>query len=100
MKSWVYPGAKVVCIKGAPKSAIDGPAPQTHGIYTVRGFYKGPQWDQLLLVEFVNNELMHPDGHEVGWDIRRFRPLVKRKTDISIFTATLHDQRLKFAEAA
>ena len=89
MKAWVYLGAKVVCIKGAPKSAIDGPAPQTNGIYTIRGFYHGPCWDQILLEEFRNDTLFHPDGHEVGWDIRRFRPLRKRKTDIAIFEAML-----------
>lgn len=92
MKDWLYPGAKVVCIKGVSKSAIGGPAPQTNGIYTVRAILTGlPKWDQLLLHEFHNSELFHPDGREVGWDARRFRPLTKRPTDISVFTDLLHD---------
>src|SRR5690606_1506648 len=91
MRDWLYPGAKVVCIQGAPESATGGPAPQTNGIYTVRAVLTGlPLWDQILLEEFRNDELFHPDGREIGWDARRFRPLQKRKTSIEVFKRLLN----------
>jgi hypothetical protein len=46
-------------------------------------------WDGIGL-EF--NEIVTPvlDGHVQAFNSRRFRPVVDRKTDISIFTEILH----------
>lgn len=83
-------GQKVVCIKGGTSSlARNGWCPQTGGVYTVRGIYNGPERIDLHLAEYVHHQ-HHPDGIELGWDASRFRPVVERKTDFSIFTAILN----------
>lgn len=83
-------GQKVVCIRGADRSSVtrDGWAPKTGGIYTIRGIYDGPIRVDLNFEEYVHHEF-HDDGAEIGWNSERFRPIVERKTDISIFKAML-----------
>ena len=81
-------GQKVVCIKGG-NITHNGFVPVTGGIYTVRGFFRG-QYDgspRIWLEEYIHPEKI--DGIEIGWNATRFRPIVERKTDISIFTEIL-----------
>lgn len=84
-------GQKVVCVdaSGLPSfmaKLIEGK------IYTVRGFVLGicRDWsigDGVTLMEMKNPPT--PCGQENGFDPSRFRPIVDRTTDISIFTAML-----------
>ncbi len=79
-------GQKVICIK-APPGAPFFPwrAFPKHGqVYTIRDFRSD---DSLRLVEIQNDIGM--SGLECGFCPRRFRPVVERKTDISIFQALL-----------
>ena len=89
-------GQKVVCIRGATRSSMTRGnwAPKTGGVYTVRGIYNGPERVDLNFEEYVHHEF-HDCGAEYGWDASRFRPVVERKTDISIFTDMLKTQRVR-----
>lgn len=90
-------GQKVVCIQGATHktSAVDDFRPMTGGIYTVRGYVIG-SFPRLLLEEYVHPEIWS-DGFEWGWNATRFRPLVSRKTDISIFTDILTTKKTRIS---
>lgn len=61
--------------------------------YTVRGF--GISWTDgsagIYLDEIVR--IAH-EGAEITFAARRFRPVIERKTDISIFTAMLTPNRV------
>jgi hypothetical protein len=83
-------GQKVVCVdvSNTPgKKWMHGDKPTLGKIYTVIG-------DELIDGE----EAIFIDGHE-NWSFLawRFRPLVERKTDISIFTRLLAPSREKEA---
>lgn len=60
------------------------PKPRHGVVYTVREieFHFGLEW---LVIGFGTD----------GFDARDFRPVVERKTDISIFTKTLTDKTLE-----
>lgn len=94
-------GQKVVCTRGADRSSLTKGnwAPKTGGVYTVRGIYNGPIRVDLNLEEYVHHEF-HADGGELGWDASRFRPVVQRKTDISIFKALLTPSKEKVETAS
>lgn len=92
-------GQRVVCINGV---FIDKrwyhceTQPREGEIYTIRGFppqnYMTPPDTEPLyyLEEIVNTPVLWESGvFELAWPHRRFRPLVERKTDISIFTKML-----------
>lgn len=94
-------GQKVVCVmlmeeqEGGPAAALSIPnRPVMNGIYTVRAF-RTVHSDQYVLL----CELRNPSGNwaQIGrgeppfWH-GLFRPLVERKTDISIFTKMLKKQ--------
>lgn len=100
-----YVGQKAVCIDDS-----FGPGPWDRGrpylpiageIYIVR--LTGMQKFQtetapaLWLSEVVNPVHLWEDGEigEIGFSSHRFRPLVERKTDISIFTKILDDVKSK-----
>lgn len=93
------PSMLVVCIKGADIGyrSRGGWAPKTGYVYTVRGYYHGPQWDQIYLEEYVHHET-HPDGCEIGWMASRFRPLGKDR--LSIFRQHLTGIPSKTKETA
>jgi len=66
-------------------------APIKGGVYTVRGYVPescGLSSSALLLVELVNAP--SPDGEPTFFD-GRFRRVVVKKTDISVFTSMLTD---------
>jgi hypothetical protein len=91
-------GQKVVCVSD---HACDDPRllpggeyvpnwPSVGAVYTVRGLRDGPVRPHLLLEEVINPERFFAEGvYEMGWNPTRFRPVVERKTDISIFTDIL-----------
>jgi hypothetical protein len=67
-------------------------------VYTIRAMTIGwPEFGSMpaLLLE----EIQHPHDErfaagEMAFDRRRFRPVIERKTDISIFTAMLTPNRV------
>lgn len=65
-------------------------------VYTIREMLGHPLTGEVgvMLAEVVNT--IHPAyGRERGYYARSFRKVQSRKTDISIFTAMLHDKRSK-----
>lgn len=96
-------GMKVVCIDIAwPDHAPDLVRrgvrfPEAGRIYTIREMLPHPS-DQRIFVRL--NEIQNPvisyrgsSPQEVCFGARRFRPIQKRKTDISCFAALLNDQK-------
>ena len=103
-------GDKVVCIASAERiSAMQDLTPGSNypcsgGVYTIREIRDDNSSDgrlTLLLVELDNSHLIGVktnNGYgykEPGFPVTGFRKVQPRKTDISIFTAMLHDQRQK-----
>ena len=83
-------GQKVICVDDANQDWTPGETDVRRGkIYTIRSVncFKQPG---LYLVE-INNPPMLTDSGFIERDFlqRRFRPIVERKTDISIFTRML-----------
>ncbi len=94
-----YVGQKVVCVDDEP-GGYPGNAPNLAGlksgaIYTVRALREHDHSGNmgLLLCEIIRPILSDDCGREQPFYIRRFRPAVERKTDISIFTAMLTPKR-------
>lgn len=77
-------GEKAACIRydwqSPHGSAVPPYAPKVGEIFTVRAAAIDPE-DGVLMLVF--DEIDHE------WDAENFRPLVKRKTDISVFKAML-----------
>lgn len=72
--------------------------PTKGGVYTVRGFYESTLKGVAVLLDEIVNPPMPSvtlGWRELGFKPKRFRKVQPRKTDISIFTAMLHDQRQK-----
>jgi hypothetical protein len=92
-------GQKVVCMDAAPHAkyspwkvrlgaSMDGL--KDRAIYTVRAvnLYRGQPC--IYLAEIARSlDPNIPEAGEPGYSPKRFRPVVERKTDISIFTAML-----------
>lgn len=100
-----YVGQKVVCVEDRPhmfykrgSPAMDGLRKDT--VYTVRAVGIDPHWKTpaLWLVEIVRP--IRGSKTEIGYDPRRFRPVVERKTDISIFKEILNNPRIRIPEDA
>lgn len=91
-------GQKVVCVSGPLIKVLDGrPLPTVGDVYTIRAIKRGFHRDfgrSVLLNEIVSPT--HPeDGQELGFFAIRFRPVIERKTDISIFTAMLKPSKVE-----
>lgn len=71
-----------------------GNVPEPGGAYTVRSIRQGLQTGvTLLLLAELDNSHMPVKGLEPGFDSRYFRPLIERKTDISVFQAMLNPSK-------
>jgi hypothetical protein len=86
-------GQKVVCVSGrSHKREWCGETDVVVGaIYTIRAIYTEVMQPRLG-VGLVFEEIIHPAGprgREPGFYSSRFRPIVERKTDISVFTKML-----------
>lgn len=70
--------------------------PQIDEIYTIRAINVWPTNTILRFYEFDYSHLIGVGGStiEPGWDSRGFRPVIERKTDISIFTRMLDGTKL------
>jgi hypothetical protein len=99
-------GQKVVCVDGIfidPRWYRSLERPVEKRVYTVRGYAsveylnatREPNVRCLIyLEEIVNPPVMWDFGvDEIAWPALRFRPVVERKTDISIFTAMLNPSK-------
>ena len=92
-------GQKVVCIH-QPKSAIakqwmelGANYPSKNSIYTIRDIVSFPDGSSgFLLQELWNDHLGYKP--EPAFDACHFRPIVERKTDISVFTKMLTDTKV------
>jgi hypothetical protein len=80
-------GQKVVCVnaEGTPELTLNA-------IYTITAI--DPDAKDGIGVELAEVE---PPGGYIEWiyDIRRFRPIVERKTNISVFTEMLKTKKSK-----
>lgn len=90
-------GQKICCVDdgGWKCSLRNVPNRPVRGrIYTIRSFYKE---DSIYLEEILNPSDAKWKNGEIGegcfWT-RRFRPIVSRKTDISIFTRMLNPSQV------
>lgn len=85
-----YVGQKVVCVDASPcrhrlRHSL------THGaIYVIAGF--DTEDPSITNLHLEGDEVVFQPGWDapVGWSPDRFRPVVERKTDISIFKAMLN----------
>jgi hypothetical protein len=97
-----YVGQKVVCVDagGHDRYVPRGfkSSREMHGltegrVYTVR--WVGPALFGVMGIRV--DEIIRPDcpifGREAAFAAARFRPVVERKTDISLFTAMLNPKR-------
>ncbi|WP_334154722.1 hypothetical protein [Agrobacterium pusense] len=94
-------GQKVVMVEAYKphvyeRAADEGVTLPTKGtVYTIRGMEPGEGWH--VGMTFIWLEELHNapslDGIEPNWDASLFRPLVERKTDISIFKAMLNPSK-------
>jgi hypothetical protein len=99
-------GQKVVCVGGAGSPAIDWEfwcshwkvtRPIRNLVYTVRDTRAGKN-SQLIRVEEIVNpivEFSDAAAQEPWWWSIYFRPLVERKTDISIFTEMITKDKVR-----
>jgi hypothetical protein len=93
-----YIGQKVVCVRTAGwEKYIDITLPKEDAVYTIRGIDVNRTDNDdpvgLWLEEIVNPPRMYTAGfQEASFGHWRFRPIVQRKTDISIFTELLNKQ--------
>ena len=82
-------GKKVVCVDFEGEAEYrawypDVVLPERKVVYTVRKVFERDGCEALLL-----NEIRNRDTPEAGFRSFRFRPVVERKTDISIFQKML-----------
>ena len=91
-------GQKVVCVDDvfASRHYPGYEAwPTKNIVYTIRDIYNEDfedGWATALLLEEIINpfyDWLTLGNHEAGFSARRFRPVVEKKTDISIFTKML-----------
>lgn len=95
-------GQKVVCIKSGAWHSLNGDehdGPAYGDVVTIRGFDTSKQGG-LLFHEWRRPQHLYSDGTERGYLHIRFRPVVERKTDISIFTKMLTPDTRRVQERA
>lgn len=85
-------GQKVVCIHTFPQAewTPEIAFPNKDAVYTIRAIIAYPAGEGALLREIKNPQVDTFAGFvEPAFTVRAFRPLVERKTDISIFKKML-----------
>jgi len=95
-------GQKVVCVNVDPSRPgrmwVVSEAPSLGRVYTIADMWKDQVINEIVF-DFI--ELSRSDfavvlkGRKLGYGSWRFRPVVERKTDISIFTAMLNPAKAK-----
>lgn len=81
-------GQNVVCIDSVPHPEAGGPQPIVGRVYTVSWVNYCEEYSTEI-IDLI--ELPSPESREFyrGWNGQMFRPVIERKTDISLFTAML-----------
>lgn len=95
-------GQRVVCIDAGPEKTapdhrwVPGEEPVEGQTYTVRRCFADGQGELLLWLNEVCRAPLSRAlyGEDAGYGAFRFRPVVERKTDISIFTKMLDTTRV------
>lgn len=97
-----HAGQKVVCVDDGPhknqrarRTGISVPLKRGK-VYEIAHVTPPDPKGQLgvILVGVGGSRVFHSRlGYELGWGASRFRPVVTRKTDISVFTEILGPQR-------
>lgn len=109
MSNNFYVGQEVVCINvednafvlpGVVYDLTEGVSHylELNMIYVIRDIFLNHHGQVVVLLEGIKRGYHGPDNMEMGFDIRRFRPLVKKKTDISVFTNLLKERTFVDAE--
>lgn len=87
-------GQKVVCVDADVTDGIwvEGEAPEKGRVYTVKGVHLNNRGEVVLHLHEIDradySKVWHRN-HNLGYGAYRFRPVVERETDISLFTAML-----------
>lgn len=100
-------GDKVVCISVPEDMGYGHQLPEIRRIYTIRQIGLGLAFGVVVKLDEIRNQSRTYNSSKFGRTVtgeicfgaRHFRPVQTRKTDISIFTAMLHDQRQKVPAA-
>lgn len=88
-------GQKVVCVDTSPGSRGYVPIELEKGrVYTVAWISDYPDPDGDYGIHLVGIISQPQPLHNSGFKCRRFRPIVERKTDISIFTSMLKPSKV------
>lgn len=94
-------GQKVVCVDAGDINGfgcrwMDDDAPTVGSVYTVTSIHADCTGDTVFhLVEIPRGPIARRQwGESAGYNVVRFRPVVERKTDISIFTAMLTGSKI------
>lgn len=86
-------GQKVVCVDASSRQGYSwhDDAPIEGAVYTVSGNFVGADGTPIIhLIELRRSaEAVFWYGPETGYRASRFRPIVDRKTDISVFQEIL-----------
>lgn len=91
-------GMKVVCVEAMPGPRWLEHHPAVGDVLTIRGLDPTEDGERLYLwfEEIRNMSFQYRDSFgEVSFNARRFRPVVSRKTDISVFLAMLTPNKEK-----
>jgi hypothetical protein len=93
-------GQKVVCVDAScdpDRTWDDGEAPTEGAVYTIASLNVHADGTPILsLVELRRTPLsLWLHGPTAGYKQSRFRPVVEKKTDISIFVAMLTPNKVK-----
>ena len=89
-------GQKVVCVAEFSGRCPHPIEPKVGDILTVRETFINPPTGELgLRFTEIVNEIHHFYGVERGYKATRFRPVVERRTDISVFRAMLTPSKQK-----
>jgi len=97
--TWSFkPGDKVVCVDDStrPGTIWYGDAPEVGKIYTIKRVFfdvaDSPVLSFLEIERSYRSKAEH--GDNIGYGVRRFRPVQTKKTDISIFTDMLTSSKV------
>lgn len=91
-------GQKVVCVKEPSRDPLNTNevVPTLGNIYTIRSIAEYIGGTGVRVFEIVNAPCLYADGFmEVAFAAFCFRPLVERKTDITIFHRILDEASTK-----
>lgn len=87
-----YVGQKVCCVYINPQDGETGPRARIGAVYTIAEIFASES-DGEEMLQFKEMRFDGDLWFEPGWPARNFRPVVDRKTDISIFKAMLNPSK-------